>query len=172
MSGLILALGLVLAGLALPVHYQAVAPSVLAVAQEHGENLDYRTEELLRRSQTGPAEQFITALRELGEPAGELQAQLDATLEAHPEFAASGGPSTFFDAFYSMLRKQPETRRSAVDLATLLAASDNRAQLTGFLEASADPTVSAMLETRQLTGWQRLYPVDVPGGAALDCGFY
>lgn len=168
MSGLILALGLVLAGLALPVHYQAVAPSVLAVAQEQGENLDYRTEELLRRSQTGPAEQFITALRELGETAGELQAQLDATLEAHPEFAASGGPSTFFDAFYTTLRKQPETGHSAVELATLLAASDNRAQLTGFLEASADPTVAAMLETRQLTGWQRLYPVDVPGGAALD----
>lgn len=167
-GGIILALILVMGGIIVPVHFRAVSPSVLGYAGNDGENLDNRVRQLLRRSQTGPAQQFIQALNELGEPAPDLQKRLDTLLGDQPNFRFSGGPSPYFEAFFGTLSQPPDSELTSVPLARLLASSSNRRQLSGFLEASSDPTVREILKTRNLAGWRRLFPVDTPGGAALD----
>lgn len=165
---MVVAILLIAAGLVMPVHFQAIASDILDEAELQGEPLEDKARAYLRRSQTGPAEQFIKALQTLGQAPGDLAIRLQSTLEEYPEYRASGGPSPFFDAFYATLPRNVQSSRMSVPVAALLASDINRARLTGFLEASQDPTVRALLGTRDLAGWQKLYPVNTSGGAALD----
>ncbi|WOO41632.1 hypothetical protein [Rubellicoccus peritrichatus] len=167
-GGIIFALILVVGGMLVPVHFRAVSPAVLNHAGNEGQNLEERTHLLLRRSQTGPAEQFIIAMQTLGEPTTDLSKRLDAILDQHPDFRFSGGPSPFFEAFYATLPQPPKADSNSIPVAGLLASSNNRESLLNFLEASNDPTVREIINTRKLAGWRRLFPVDTPGGAALD----
>lgn len=166
--GILLALAMVVGGLLIPAQFRAVAPEVLEQAAETGQSVTERAALFLRRGQTGPAAELLKAARELGTDVGNQAGRLDTLLSEHPGYAYSGGPSPYFDAFVQTLPRLPDAQRRSVPLAELLAFSDNRTRLAAFLDQSQDPTVAALLETRTLTGWRRLFPVDSSGGAALD----
>ncbi len=166
--GIAVALAMVAAGLWLPARFRAVAPEVLQQARQAGQGVTERAALFLRRGQTGPAGELLTAAQELDLDTEGLPVRLDELLSEHPGYRISGGPSPFFDAFIQTLPRVPEGDGKNVPLAALLASSDNRARLAGFLSKSKDPTVAALLKTRTLAGWRQLFPVDAPGGAALD----
>lgn len=164
--GLMVALVLALAGLVAPLRFGSVPEVLLQEAVHHGQSPAERAAVFLRREQTGPATLFIQTAGELHDAVPALRLERDALLAKHPRYLWSGGPSVFFDAFWDMLPTPPQGEVPTV--AALLASSPNRKQLSAFLERSGDPVVRALLSTRTLTGWERFFPVDTPGGAALD----
>jgi len=153
-------------GASVPVHFRALAPSVLIEAGRGTESLDGLITDRLDAGEPGPASLLLVALEREGSK-GIYQDRVDQLLKRHPTYRYSGGPDPYFEKFLAMIG-QSVTVSDPGDSISLLLPAPNRRHLLGFLERSSSATVQAVLDTRRVSGMTRFSPVDSAAGHPLE----
>ncbi len=156
-------------GMSVPIHYGAVAPSVIEEAGRGSDTVVERAEWFLDAGKTGPARILLEMAPEEDPDAGRERRRLDRILEERPHFRASGGPAPFFEQFLEIIGWQPGSvpreQESVIEVAIPQA---HREVLLGFLSQSANTVVHRLLETRSLSALTLFMPVDSAAGHPLD----
>lgn len=166
---LLLAVGALLVGAAIPVHFRAVSPRVLEAAGQGTPDWQERAAWYADAAAPGPAGRLTALLGEREpEAAAVLRKRIDALEAEAPVLAWSGGEAPFFAAWYDPLpvaELEPDPRAHVFGLAISAYARD---QLGRFLDNSRNAGVQAVLEGRRIRGVTRFMPVGRPGGAPLE----
>ena len=161
---LILAAGALWLGMSIPSYFRSVSPLVLEAAADGTPNLiDQATDQL----QSGRPGLALPLLALAGDKDGtsSLREQAEALVAANPSYRWSGGPAPFYEQF---LRQAGFLRDDEVAVIPTLLPGEHRRQLLGFLEQSPNRNVGRILQTRQLDGWTRFYPVNSTSGQPLE----
>lgn len=164
---LLMALGALWLGMSVPSYFRSVSPLVLEAAAENTAGLPEAIERHLNAGRPGAARPLVSALGQMGprEQARDWEARLVALLEQKPAYLWSGGPAPYYEQF---LAHATALRPDAPEVIPTLLPAAHRAHLRGFLEHSPNQLVHRILQTAQLSGWQRFYPVHSTAGQPLE----
>jgi hypothetical protein len=151
-------------GMSIPSYFRSVSPLVLEAAAVDTPTLWDQAADQLQRGQPGLA---LPLIQLAGDP--ERTAPLGAIakdlLTERPLHAWSGGPAPFYEQF---LRQAAFLREDETAVIPTLLPGEHRSALAGFLQQSTNRNVIELLETRELDGWQRFYPVYSTSGQPLE----
>ncbi|NBD37464.1 MAG: hypothetical protein GVY10_02715 [Verrucomicrobia bacterium] len=148
-------------GMSLPVYFRSISPLVLEEAARGTPGLAELARTHLESGRPGLAEPFLALLPE----AGKLQERRAALYEDQPLYRWSGGPAPFYEQF---LAAAPFLREDETAVLPTLLPRQHREELSRFLAQSANRNVQRILASRELTGWQRFYPVQSSSGQPLE----
>ncbi|MEX0326098.1 MAG: hypothetical protein AB3N33_08430 [Puniceicoccaceae bacterium] len=161
---LILATAALWLGMSIPSYFRSVSPLVLEAAAEGTPDLVDQATDHLQSGRPGLAQPLLQLAS--GEPGtSTLEMQAEALFEANPAYKWSGGPAPFYEQF---LKQAAFLRTDETAVIPTLLPSEHRGQLLGFLEESPNRNVGRILQTRELDGWTRFYPVNSTSGQPLD----
>ena len=148
-------------GMSLPVYFRSISPLVLEEAARGTPDLAEVARVHLESGRPGLAEPFLAMLPE----ADGLRKEEAALYEDHPLYRWAGGPAPFYEQF---LAAAPFLREDETAVLPTLLPRQHRAELSRFLAQSANRNVQRILASRELTGWQRFYPVQSSSGQPLE----
>ena len=161
---LLLALGGAWLALVVPVHFRAVAESVLSAAGDGTQTVSDLRQEDLRAGRWGPVE-LLEGIA-VGPLDPNLRGQLDRLRAENPTIAVLGGPDAFLEAWWQSL--SPTDDAIPADIASQVLPRPHRHALRERLASSVNLTVREILNTRQLTGYTEFLPVNTPAGGPLE----
>ena len=161
---LLLALGGAWLALVVPVHFRAVAESVLNAAGDGTQTVSDLRQEDLRAGRWGPVE-LLEGIA-VGPLDPNLRGQLDRLRAENPTIAVLGGPDAFLEAWWQSL--SPTDDAIPADIASQVLPRPHRHALRERLASSVNLTVREILNTRQLTGYTEFLPVNTPAGGPLE----
>ncbi|MEX0329938.1 MAG: hypothetical protein AB3N64_00815 [Puniceicoccaceae bacterium] len=161
---LILATAALWLGMSIPSYFRSVSPLVLEAAAAGTPDLVQQATDQLQSGRPGLAQPLLQlAANQPG--TSTLQLQAEALFEANPNYKWSGGPAPFYEQF---LQQAAFLREDETSVIPTLLPGEHRRQLLGFLEQSPNRNVGLILQTRELDGWTRFYPVNSTSGQPLD----
>ncbi len=164
----LLAVAVVLAAWALPVHLKSVTPVLLGAAGAGTPSAADLGQHLLRDEKPGPAALLLQAARSFEDlDAPDLATDLATFAQRRPEFMPWGG----WDPFLEPLSRQPEVAQrdpASTPVLTFFVTQRARATLLGFLSNSRSQAVLTLLRTREIDRTARFAPATRAGGQALD----
>jgi hypothetical protein len=162
-----LAAGALWLGMAIPSYFRSVSPLVLEAAAAGTPTLAAQADDQLQAGRPGLAAPLLAAhAAATGQPADPaLEARRQALLQGNPLYRWSGGPAPFYEQF---LQLAPHLREDETAVIPTLLPAEHRRILLGFLQQSPNQNVHRILETRDLGGWQRFYPVYSTSGHPLE----
>lgn len=149
-------------GMSIPSYFRSVSPLVLDAAAEGTPGLLDMARDQLAAGRPGLA---LPLLRLADETDPDLRKDLDELYSQHPLYRWSGGPAPYYEQFLSHAAYLRDDETALIP--TLLPA-EHRAQMNAFLAESPNRNVQILLGTRELTDWQRFYPVYSTSGQPLD----
>lgn len=153
-------------GLMIPVRFESV-PRILI--EEAGRDSSGSSDEAalyLDFGKPGPARLLLNASEALGDDVADLLDRADALEAQFPDYRLSGGADPFFDQFLKWIALNSENDFKVVN--HVLIDAVHRQELLGYLQASSNQSVAALLATRELTRVTRFMPVRSASGAPLD----
>lgn len=163
---LILSLVLLLFGAGIPVHFRALAPSVLTKAGSGSDTIVDLSSSYLDAGKVGPVD--LLSMEILSEIDLErFKNRRELLVEKHPVYRISGGPSAYFERYLDFIDTKGSEQIESRAIPFLLD-STYRKHLLGFLENSSNSTVAKILSTRSLTSVVRFMPVSTAAGQPLD----
>lgn len=164
---LLLAAAALWLGMSIPSYFRSVSPLVLEAAAAGTPSLADLAAEELQAGRPGLAKPLLeTDHRATGSaPPDSLTVRLAALYEENPLYRWSGGPAPFYEQFLTDATRLREDETAVIP--TLLPA-EHRNRLLGFLRQSPNRNVAQILQTRELGGWQRFYPVFSTSGHPLE----
>jgi len=154
------------AGLLVPVHFGAQSRVVMEAAGSGTPSLRERARDYLDLGRIGPAE-LVLAAGDEGSLHPAVRMRTERIVENNPVYRVTGGPAPYVEQFLKEAPRPPKPDAEP-SFITLLAGSDNRADMAEFLEGSSKPAVEAILSSRQMTGLAQFMPVGTAGGAPLE----
>ncbi len=149
-------------GMSIPSYFRSVSPLVLDAAAENTPALKDLAEEQLSSGRPGLA---MPLLRLAGSGDAAYRPELDRLYEQHPLYRWSGGPAPYYEQF---LAQAAFLREDETALIPTLLPAQHRQQMQAFLEQSPNRNVQILLQTRELSDWQRFYPVYSTSGQPLE----
>ena len=154
-------------GMSIPSYFRSVSPLVLEAAAEDSPDLLELSRMELQAGQPGPASMLVRAGLMADESANvsDLEAGMEALFAERKGYRWSGGPAPFFEQF---VERAEFLRQDETAVIPSLLPGQHRQVLGGFLEQSPNRNVLQILETRNLGGWQRFYPVYSTSGHPLE----
>ncbi|MEX0301253.1 MAG: hypothetical protein AB3N24_02405 [Leisingera sp.] len=161
---LILATGALWLGMSIPSYFRSVSPLVLEAAAAGTPDIVSQAADNLQSGRPGLALPLLQ-LADDKKRIAPLANQAEQLLEANPLYRWSGGPAPFYEQF---LRQAPFLREDEAAVIPTLLPGEHRRQLLGFLRQSPNQNVGRILQTRQLDGWTRFYPVNSTSGQPLE----
>ncbi len=163
---LVLSAVLLLFGAGIPVHFRALAPSVLTEAGRGSDTIVDLASSYLDAGKIGPVELFLNlGFSEVDE--GSVRERRQLLHKTHPAYRLSGGPAPYFEQFLNLL-EEGGLEEKAMKVIPFLLHSGYREHLLGFLEHSSNSTVGSLLSSRALTSVTRFMPVSTAAGQPLD----
>ncbi len=164
---LLWALGALWLGMSVPAYFRSISPLVLQEAGAGTPTLPRQALAQLEAGRPGPASLLLQATRTTddGPAPQELQRAVDALLAEHPAYHWSGGPAPFYEMF---LARADHLRADQPAVIPTLLPAEHRRWLLAFLRESPSRNVRAILDTRELSGWERFYPVHSTSGHPLE----
>jgi hypothetical protein len=161
---LVLATAALWLGMSIPSYFRSVSPLVLEAAAAGTPTLRDQAADQLKSGRPGMALPLIR-LADDAEQMAPLEELASRLIEENPLYRWSGGPAPFYEQFLSQSAYLREDETAVIP--ALLPGEDRR-NLLGFLGQSPNRNVHQLLETRQLSGWQRFYPVYSTSGQPLE----
>ncbi len=163
---LILSLVLLLFGAGIPVHFRALAPSVLTKAGSGSGTIVDLSSSYLDAGKVGPVDLLSMEVLS-GVNLERFRDQRELLVEKHPVYRISGGPSAYFERYLDFIDTKGSKQIDSRVIPFLLDAT-YRKHLLRFLENSSNSTVARLLITRSLTSVVRFMPVSTAAGQPLD----
>lgn len=151
--------------ISVPVHFQSIAPSVLAAAGRGTLTAPALAGRLLRNGAIGPVDLMWEGTPGYTPPA-QARERLEALLADEPRMRLAGGTAPFYQEFLALIEANPEAPDPSV--VARLVSSANREELLGFLSESRRLSVQFVLDTRGLTTVTRFMPVSSAAGQPLE----
>ena len=164
---LLMALSSLWLGMSIPSYFRSVSPLVLEAAADGTATLDKQALDHLQSGRPGLAQPLMDVFRSArridSDP--EWDTLVSGLLDEHPHYRWSGGPAPFFEEFMKQADFLNDQEPAVIP--TLLP-PEHRQHLLAFLEQSPSQKVHHILETRELGGWKRFYPVYSTSGHPLE----
>jgi len=162
-----LAAGALWLGMSIPSYFRSVSPLVLDAAAEGTPSLEVAAEGEIDRGRPGLALPFLETAAQVRREAdtNALRTRIEALFQSNPAYRWSGGPAPFYEQF---LRQADFLVEAEPAVIPSLLPGQHRATLRGFLEESPNQAVREILQTRDLGGWQRFFPVYSTSGHPLE----
>ena len=163
---LALSVVLLLFGAGIPIHFRALAPSVLTEAGRGSDTIVDLSSSYLDVGKIGPVD-LLSMERSSGIDWETFRERRQHLLAKHPAYRISGGPSPYFEQYLDLIDTE-EREQAELKVIPFLLHSSYREHLLGFLEHSSNSTVATLLSTRALTSVTRFMPVSTAAGQPLD----
>src|SRR6185437_10158368 len=163
----LLGLLMLLCGWLIPAHLRALEPSVLAQAGRNTSSLTGRGTSLLHIGQVGAAEMLLRAAQNAhASDADDLASSIATTVKKYPGWEAWGINGRAARAYFP--RAPKATGTNELSFTDFVVREENRTKALAVLGKSADPSVKALLQTRDLTNTTIFAPSQSAAGAAFD----
>lgn len=161
------AVAAIIFALSLPIHFRALSPLLLEEAAEGSPTLGALADDFLTTGRPGPVELMVRADPSLLDDPWRNE-RLESLLAEHPVYHLSGGPAPYFEQYLDLIDWKEMEADDFPPLLPLLLPRDHRSTLRAFLQRSSNRTVADLLQTRQLSGYQRFLPAYSDAGHPLD----
>ncbi|HET7624951.1 MAG TPA: hypothetical protein VFM25_06755, partial [Verrucomicrobiae bacterium] len=164
---LIVGLGLLAAGLLVPIHLRAVDDRVIARAGEKSPGLVERGTTFALQNNIGAAQMLLLTARYEKIPDTENLGSVIADLaRKNPELQMLGGDPS--GALKLIQPGNPETNRGVLPFTEIIIRRENRENVLAALGQSSNPLVRELLDFRNVTNTVLFPPSQSASGQALD----